>query len=338
MDIRKSTLIPRTPKILASLAALLLFVIPARGDDTSAWWKGYVADAKPVTLPDGKKLTLFCEGKGTPVVMMEAGLGGGGITDWRKVQTAIGRVTKTCAYDRAGYWKSAPTNGPRDAGVEADDLAALLKAAKLPAPYVIVGHSYGGYITRLYAGRHTQDVGGLLLIDPSSAHQADRFAKALTSTKPREPQPYLFKDCSVDPRPSEFVSKCLRTVPADAPPELADMYIHSQTPAYASAMDREFTAMPALSSDLLDREKRSLGAMPFVLLSRDPTRQNPAYDAEENNAREQLWLQMHVEMMDLSSDSQLQVVPHAGHLIQFDRPDAVIAAITDMVRKVRGKH
>lgn len=320
-------------KIAAGLAALLLLAAPARGDDVAGWWKGYTANTKAVSLPDGRKLSLYCEGKGSPVVMMEAGLGGGGITSWRNVQTAIGRVTKACAYDRAGYWKSAPAEGSRDAGAEADDLTALLKAAKLPAPYVIVAHSYGGLVARLYAGRHTKDVAGLLLIDPSSAHQADRFAKAFPSMKP---QPNPFKDCAVDPRPAESVSKCLRTLPADVPPELAEMYIHSQTPAFASALDRELTAMPALSSELVDKEKKGLGAIPFVLMSRDPAMPiNPDTSAEEQAAREQLWLRMHIETMDLSSDSQLLIVPGAGHNIQSEKPGAVIAAVTDMVLKVR---
>ena len=335
MGIQKLALAPKRANFLLSMAALLLIAIPARGDDSASWWKDWAANTKPVTLPDGKRLSLLCEGKGTPVVMMDAGLGAGGITSWRKVQTAIGRITKVCAYDRAGIWNSAATDGPRDAGAEADDLAALLKAAKLPAPYIIVGHSYGGYITRLYAGRHTQDVAGLVLIDPSEPHQADRFAKAIpaAATK-RAPQGPPLKDCSVDPRPAEFVTKCQRTVPADIPPDMAERYRNSFTPAAASAIQREGDAMPALSSQLLDSEKKSLGATPLVLLNQDPSTPAPE-GADLSAAFSRVWLQMHVETMDLSGDSQLLVVPHAGHNIQMDRPDAVITAVTDMVLKVR---
>jgi pimeloyl-ACP methyl ester carboxylesterase len=330
MDIYKPKRPPKRSEFFFSLATLLLLAIPARADDNASWWKDYAANTKPVSLPDGEKLSLFCEGKGAPVVMMEAGLSPGGITSWRKVQTAIGRVTKTCAYDRAGIWNSAPADGPRDAGAEADDLAALLKAAKLPAPYIIVAHSYGGYITRLYVGRHTQDVAGLVLVDPSEPHQMERFAQG---TKRVLPAP-SFKDCAVDPRPAEFVKKCQRDVPADVPPDIAERYRNSQTPAAASAMTRELADAEGVSSQLLDREKKSLGAMPFVLLSSDPTMPIPEL-SEDSAAFQHLLLQMHVETMDLSSDSQLLVVPHAGHNIQIDRPDAVIAAVTDMVLKVR---
>lgn len=327
--------ISRCRKYLTGLATFLLLGAPGRGDDTAAWWKDYAANAKPVTLPEGRKLTLFCEGRGTPVVMMEAGLGAGGITNWRKVQSAIGRVTKACAYDRAGIWNSASAAGPRDAGAEADDLAALLKAAKLPAPYVIVAHSYGGFIARLYAGRHTSDVAGLVLVDPSSPHQIARFLEAFpTAANPSDTQAAPLKDCAVDPRPSEFVTKCQRTVPYDVPPDMAERYRGSQTPAAASTMMREAAAMETLSSQLLDSEKKSLGAMPFMLLNRDPTMASPEFPADSAGAQ-RLWLQMHVETMDLSSDSRLVVVPHASHNIQIDRPDAVISAVTDMVLKAR---
>lgn len=322
--------------ICAGVVVLLLAATAAisQSGDDSAWWKGYVANTRPVTLPDGKKLSLYCEGKGTPVVMLDAGLGASGITSWRKVQSAIARVTKTCAYDRAGIWNSAPADGPRDAGAEADDLAALLKAAHLPAPYVIVGHSYAGYIDRLYAGRHSADVAGLVLVDPSSPHQISRFIEAFPeAAKMPNPQAAI-KDCAIDPRPAEFIAKCQRSVPKDVPSDMADRYRDSQTPAAASAIMREGAAMEGLSSQLLDAEKKNLGAMPFIMLSRDPTMAFPEYPPDSAGAQ-RLWLKMHVETMDLSSDSQLLVVPRAGHMIQIDRPDAVIAAVTGMVLKVR---
>src|SRR5947207_1490816 len=83
-----------------------------------------------------------------------------------------------------------------------------------------------------------------------------------------------------------------------------------ETPAAASAMMREAAAMPRLSSQLLDTEKKSLGAMPFVLLNRDPTMAFPEFSQDSTGAQ-RLWLQMHVETMDLSNNSRLEVVPHA---------------------------
>jgi pimeloyl-ACP methyl ester carboxylesterase len=321
-----------------TLAAVLLMAgaVPVRGDDIATWWKNFAANTKTVTLPDGKKLALYCEGEGAPVVMMDAGMGPGGITSWRKVQPAVARVTKVCAYDRAGIWNSAPTDAPRDAGAEADDLAALLKAAKLPAPYVIVAHSYGGHIARLYAGRHTGDVAGLLLVDPSTAHQSRRFEQASPSVrKANEDFAVLLKECSAEPRPAALEQKCVRKPPPDMPAQMMDAFRLSQSPAVIRAIAREEAAMPGLSSDLLDKERKSLGAMPFVVLRRDPTKVIPEFSAEDSVAIERVGLQMHLEIMDLSSDAQLLIVPGAGHNIQSEKPGAVIAAITDMVWKIR---
>jgi pimeloyl-ACP methyl ester carboxylesterase len=330
--------VSKFPRKGLTLAAVLLMagVAPVRGDDIVAWWNNFAANTKTVTLPDGKKLALYCEGEGAPVVMMDAGMGPGGISSWRKVQPAVARVTKVCTYDRAGIGNSAPTDAPRDAGAEADDLAALLKAAKLPTPYVIVAHSYGGYVARLYAGRHTGDVAGLLLVDPATAHQDRYYGEAVPAVhKGIEDFAALLKECSAEPRPATLEKKCVRPPPSDMPPGMMDAYRRSQAPATAGAIARELAAMPALSSDLLVREKKSLGAVPFVVLRRDPTKPDPEYSAQDSAAIERVGLKMHLEIMDISSDSQLLIVPGAGHNIQSEKPGAVIAAITDMVWKIR---
>ena len=313
-------------------------ISPAYGDDTADWWQDYATNTRLVTLPDGKQLSLLCMGEGTPVVIMEAGLGFDGMIVMRKVQTAIGQVTRTCSYDRAGIGRSAATDSPRDAGAEADDLAALLKAAELPAPYVVFSGSYGGYIAQLFASRHTRDVAGLVLGDPSSAHQYDRFAVVVPETvQIRESALAEGRECAVEPRPADLVTTCQPSPPADMPPELMAQWLNNHDPAHTSHVVREREAMNALSSDLLDSEKTNWGAIPFVVLNRDPTRLDPTLSAADGMAIERVWLQMHLEIMDQSSDSQLHIVPGAGHPIHIDRPDAVINVVTDMVLKIRGR-
>lgn len=315
------------------LMAALLLAMPVRADDATDWWGRYLAGARLVRLADGKRLSLYCEGRGQPVVMMESGLGSGAWT-WHKVQTAISRVTRTCVYDRAGYWKSPPTDGPRDAGAEADDLAALLKAARLPPPYVIVAHSYGGYIARLYAGRHTNDLAGLVLVDPSSAHQADRLARVAPHLAAADQMAEAKVKACADGAPH---ADCLqRLPPADLPADAKAWFTASQTRSYSSAMRREYDAMPRLSSDMLDKEKKSLGNIPVLLLNQAPGKMAaPGSTPEEIQATSKLWLQMHREILDISNDARLLVVDGAGHRIQDEKPEAVIMAVTQMVEKVR---
>ena len=96
--------------------------------------------------------------------ILEAGFGGSS-TDWRDVQPQLGRTTRTCAYDRAGLGSSVAMPGVHDADDEVRDLQQLLFSARIAPPYVLVGHSYGGLLSRLYAYEHPRDVAGMVLVD-----------------------------------------------------------------------------------------------------------------------------------------------------------------------------
>ena len=112
----------------------------------------------------GRRLYLECVGSGSPTVILEAGFGRSS-TDWRDVQPQLGRTTRTCAYDRAGLGSSVAMPGVHDADDEVRDLQQLLFSARIGPPYVLVGHSYGGLLTRLYAYDHPGDIAGMVLVD-----------------------------------------------------------------------------------------------------------------------------------------------------------------------------
>ena len=112
------------------------------------------------------RLHIRCEGDGVPSVIFDAALGGSSLS-WTLVQPAVARVTRACSYDRAGFGWSDAGPLPRTAGRIADELHSLLRAASVPKPYVLVGHSYGGLVMRVYAARHRDEVAGLVLIEPA---------------------------------------------------------------------------------------------------------------------------------------------------------------------------
>ena len=112
------------------------------------------------------RLHIQCDGKGTPSVIFDAALGGSSLS-WSHVQPAIARITRACSYDRAGMGWSDAGPLPRTAGRLADELHLLVHAASVPPPYLLVGHSYGGLVARLYAARHANEVAGLVLIEPA---------------------------------------------------------------------------------------------------------------------------------------------------------------------------
>jgi len=119
----------------------------------------------------GHKLHIRCVGPAdaTATVILEAG-GGGFSTTWSRVQDLLPSRVRSCAYDRAGSGWSEPGPAPRTMKQEVFELHALLRAAKVRGPLVLVGHSIGGLLVRLYADRYGSDVVGVVLVDP--AHES----------------------------------------------------------------------------------------------------------------------------------------------------------------------
>jgi pimeloyl-ACP methyl ester carboxylesterase len=133
-----------------------------------------------VDIGDGRKMYLKCSGTGSPTVVLVGGLRASAddwsISDKSKptVFSEVGKFTRVCACDRPGTpvddepSRSDPVPQPTTAKDGVADLHALLSAAGEAGPYVLVGHSYGGLIVRLYASTYPKEVSGLVLIDALS--------------------------------------------------------------------------------------------------------------------------------------------------------------------------
>jgi pimeloyl-ACP methyl ester carboxylesterase len=130
------------------------------------------SNAMPGTSYDvgGYRLHLNCRGSGSPTVVLE---NGGGETSpfWSRITPAVGRVTRACAYDRAGQGWSDDAPHPQDGLQVAADLHTLLDRAGEHGPYVLVGHSTGGTYALTYAARYPTDVAGMVLLDSASPYQ-----------------------------------------------------------------------------------------------------------------------------------------------------------------------
>jgi pimeloyl-ACP methyl ester carboxylesterase len=126
-----------------------------------------------VSVGNARRLYLRCVGSGGPTVVLEAGFGGSS-ADWRDVQPRLARHGRICAYDRAGLGNSVAMPGLHDAGDEVRDLRRLLQVARMAPPYVLVGHSYGGLLVRLFAHAHPGEVAGMVLVDAVGRDQMRR--------------------------------------------------------------------------------------------------------------------------------------------------------------------
>ncbi|MEO6968305.1 MAG: alpha/beta hydrolase [Rhodanobacteraceae bacterium] len=124
----------------------------------------YAHAQRLVQVEPGRRLNLYCIGKGSPTVVFDSGLGSD-MDVWAFVQPIIAAHTRACAYDRAGLGFSDPGNLAANSANIADDLHRLLVAASIKPPYILVGHSYGGMNVRLYADKYLPEVAGMVLID-----------------------------------------------------------------------------------------------------------------------------------------------------------------------------
>ena len=134
--------------------------------------------AKRVDIGGGRKMYIECHGSGSPTVLLISG------TDtasdlWHAadqkgpaVYDEIQKTTRVCAYDRPGaphldrtLSRSDPVPQPTSPQNGVDDLVALLKAADVPGPYVLVAHSFRGTIARVFAGEHPDEVRGIVFVD-----------------------------------------------------------------------------------------------------------------------------------------------------------------------------
>ncbi len=120
----------------------------------------------------GFDLWIHCEGTGSPTILLESGLGSGSYA-WPSVFSVMAAETRTCKYDRAGLGDSDARPGypATSAGTMAGEAHRLLEAAGIAGPFVLVGHSFGGMIVRLFAHAYPTDVAGIVLVDASSGHQ-----------------------------------------------------------------------------------------------------------------------------------------------------------------------
>lgn len=136
------------------------------------------ADPNLIAIGD-RSLWLECTGAGSPTIVMESGLGGDHRT-WGQVIAALPSTARVCIYDRAGIGASDPVDGMHTATDAVEDVRALLAAAAIEPPYVLVGFSMGGIVTQLHAATYPEDVAGIVLVESNHPLEARQFAEHLT--------------------------------------------------------------------------------------------------------------------------------------------------------------
>jgi pimeloyl-ACP methyl ester carboxylesterase len=235
----------------------------------------------------------------------------------------VARFTRVCAYDRPGTIgdvnpdlepdgplfypsRSDPVPQPRTTQDKVDDLHALLTAAAIPGPYVLVGHSAGGLVARLYASEYPDEVVGMVLLDSTHEDVWLRFQEALTPD-----QWEVFEDLTVNQKEKQ-----------EAYPEV----------------ELWFTA--PLADDATTGQVRQamkdapLHPMPLVVLAHGIPF-GGAFPGWPREKMEAIMSDLQEDLAQQVPNARLAVATESGHNIHQDQPELVIEAIREVVDAVR---
>jgi pimeloyl-ACP methyl ester carboxylesterase len=302
----------------------------------------YAKPQRLVELRDGRKIHLFCLGKGSPTVILTAG-GGDWAAVWGKVQAPIALKTRVCAWDRAGFGFSDPSSAPQDVSHTTTDLAEAFKRAKIDGPYVLVGHSMGSYESLLFADRHPRQVLGLVLIDPAFPDQDRRLRlvapKYAAFLREDDQSGALLKKCAAELRSgvlrigSPDPDKCFDYSPS-FPPELTAALIRlDSNPVRLTTQASAFEQF-AHSSQIVVNPERNYGSIPIrVLTASDPPPGRPADVPAARPPFAAEWLRAHDAMAALSTDGINKTVAGSSH--NNFKPEVVISTVGEVIDKAR---
>lgn len=258
----------------------------------------------------GLRLHLHCVGEGQPVILLDSGIGAASF-EWVYVQRSLASVTRVCTYDRAGYGWSDPSPAPRTASVMADELHRLTVAAGLAPPFLLVGHSSGGFNMRLYASRYPGQTAALVLLDSLEEDElalGSAWHQTLMSVLP------LIAYTGLTRIGREFVID--RNLPGEVQ-EAADA-LRPRIDAY-SAASRERAALKVSAESV---RKASLPPnLRLLVLSRAKGRR--PFDGP--------WEEAQCRLTRLTANSSRSVAARSHHYLQIFEPQFVVKALRSIV-------
>ena len=273
--------------------------------------QGAAAPAPPIAYADGtglvavegaRRINLVCAGTGSPTIVFTAGAGAPAST-WKLVQPEVARRTRACAWDRAGFGSSDASPARQTAAETTRDLARALAAAKVTGPLVLVGHSIGAYETLLLADRLGPRLAGMVLVDPSL--------------------PDMFRLIGEDPArmmasTAAPFRACAAALRAGTPPPPGPFACTGPLAKLDTALS--FLDSAGDSAREVANPNRGYGATPLVVLTAGP---RPALATP--------WDLGHDALAALSTAGVNRYVPDSGHMMQRQRPEAIVAAIDDVL-------
>jgi pimeloyl-ACP methyl ester carboxylesterase len=337
-----------------SLLALGSAFAPAAGQTRKE-----TAPRPPGRLVDvgGYRLHLNATGKGSPAVVFLNGAGDSSAV-WALVQPGVSKFARAVAYDRAGEGWSDLGPTPRTMRQEAHELHLLLAKAGIDPPYVLVGHSYGGLLARVYARDFPGEVAGVVLVDATHENTVLMLGGKLvrvgeTATGKAIPPVQTMKSSPPRPPSPEQLKEHEEFQKTFGPPKIDPPY--DRLPPEAQRLElwaRSHPKLAAPSEDFWAEELRQLaadrkanphplGEMPLVSLAGGkeqlPAEPPPGVSAEEWARLREEKRRQKADLALLSRKGRFVVEAASGHHVHLEAPAAVVAAIRDVVDAVRSK-
>jgi pimeloyl-ACP methyl ester carboxylesterase len=248
----------------------------------------------------GRKLDCCAYGNGSPTVVLVSGLEAPQAY-WNPVIPDLAARTTVVTYDRAGMGKSEIGDLPTHGEQSAKDLHVLLDKSGVPRPYILVGHSYGGTVVRLFASMYPDDMGGLILEDTQHEDVLDELRKILKG-----------KDLEA------FEQLVVARFSAPENPKTEVDY-------------RNITREQV-------RKSKPLPRIPFVILTSGSDRakaMQPLFSAEAIEKIAKLDCALNNKLAALIPGGRLIIVEGAGHDIHVGKPEALIVPVVEMIKEVR---
>ena len=336
---------------------LLLFV-PTVGRSQQSTAGSAVAVPLPIGQlvdVDGHRMHINCTGQGKPAVVLESGAGAFSF-DWGLVQPQVAKMTRVCSYDRAGSAWSELGPNPRTLKQRVYELHKLLVNAKVPPPYVLVGHSAGGYIARLFQAKYPDEVVGIVLAECGHENSLSfingKLVRQRELSKGR-PVPEARSEMSDADRviAPEVMKQLEQSLEAMGKPTIDPPYNKlpvniQQIRLWALAEPKHLLAdynpfegeeAEAMYEKRL-KKQYPLGDLPLIVLHRQDGEYKPAPGAITPEQVKQLDAERLVhnqDLVQLSRNSAHIIATNSTHDIHLDRPELVVDAIDQVVDAVR---
>lgn len=285
----------------------------------------------------GFHLNINCTGTtapGAPAVIFESGAGVPAF-GWTLVQPEVSKFARACSYDRAGYgWSELPVNMHRDSVQEMKELHALLQNASVPPPYILVGHSLGGFNIRVYNELYPTEVAGAVFVDSSHPDQLKHMSPALeklvaSSSKNAKWQmrlaPLLIHTGAMRALQNRAMKQF--NLPKDFSDEFS--YLGRNT-KFIEVASGEVAAFDESADEA--RKAANFGDKPVIVLTAGKFPDIPNVPRKDLDDFMQAWIhQLQPQLAALSTQGKQVVVTNSTHMIPLEQPQTVVTAVQEVV-------